>query len=102
MFVTGLVNALLCLTVTSPVGSKPFPSATSVEEKVTFPALSACFLTVLPPIVKVTCAFGRAFVTVIPLFGRPPVFINWSSEICSGFGLTLMVTGTVSLLLSPV
>ena len=75
-FVTGLVNALLCLTVTFPVGRRPFPSATSVEEKVTFPLPSASLVTVLPPIVKVTCAFGRAFVTVIPLFGRPPVFVT--------------------------
>ncbi len=94
LFVTGLSNSLLCLTVTFPVGSKPLPSATSVEEKVTFPALSACFVTVLPPIVKVTCAFGRAFVTVIPLFDKPPVFLSWSSAICGGFGLTLIATGT--------
>ena len=75
-FVTGLRNSLLCLTVTFPIGRRPLLSATSVEEKVTFPALSACLVTVLPPIVKVTCAFGRAFVTVIPLFGRPPVFVT--------------------------
>ena len=75
-FVTGLVNALLCLTVTFPVGRRPLLSATSAEEKVTFPELSACLVRVLPPIVKVTCAFGRAFVTVIPLFGRPPVFVT--------------------------
>ena len=75
-FVTGLRNSLLCLTVTFPVGRRPLLSATSVEEKVTFPALSACLVTVLPPIVKVTCALGRAFVTVIPLFGRPPVLVT--------------------------
>ena len=75
-FVTGLINALLCLTVTFPVGSKPLLSATSVEGKVTFPLPSASLVRVLPPIVKVTCAFGNAFVTVIPLFGRPPVFVT--------------------------
>ena len=75
-FVTGLLNTLLCLTVTFPVGRRPLLSATSVEEKVTFPLPSACLVRFLPPIVKVTCAFGNAFVTVIPLFGRPPVFVT--------------------------
>ena len=75
-FVTGLLNALLCLTVTFPVGSNPLLSATSVGEKVTFPSPSASLVRVLPPIVKVTCAFGKAFVTIIPLFDKPPVFVN--------------------------
>ena len=75
-FVTGLGNSLLCLTVTFPVGRRPLLSATSVEGKVTFPLPSACLVRVLPPIVKVTCAFGNAFVTVIPLFGSPPVFVT--------------------------
>jgi len=36
-FVTGLVNALLCLTVTFPVGSKPLLSANSFAANVTLP-----------------------------------------------------------------
>ena len=65
-FVTGLVNALLCLTVTGPVGSTPL-SANSAAVNVTFPLLSAvlggsCLLL----IVKVTVAPGNASVTVIP------------------------------------
>ena len=76
-FVVGLVNSLLCLTVTFPVGSKPLLSANSVAVNVTFPLLSAVLDgSCLPPIVKVTDAPGRAFVTVIPLFGRPPVFVT--------------------------
>ena len=75
--VTGLSNALLCLTVTFPVGSKPLLSANSFAANVTLPLLSAVFgENCLPLIVKVTCAFGRAFVTVIPLFDKPPVFVT--------------------------
>ena len=66
-FVTGLVNALLCLTVTGPVGSTPLRSANSATVNVTLPLLSAvlggsCLLL----IVKVTVAPGNASVTVIP------------------------------------
>ena len=37
VFVTGLSNALLCLTVTFPVGSKPLLSANSFAANVTLP-----------------------------------------------------------------
>ena len=76
-FVTGLVNALLCLTVTFPVGRRPLLSANSFAANVTLPVLSAILDgSCLPLIVKVTVAPGKASVTVIPLFGRPPVFVT--------------------------
>ena len=76
-FDTGLVNALLCLTVTFPVGSKPLLSANSFAANVTLPVVSAILDgSCLPLIVKVTVAPGKASVTVIPLFGRPPVFVT--------------------------
>jgi len=77
LFVTGLSNALLCLTVTSPVGSKPLLSASSFAANVTIPLSSAVFgKSCLPLIVKVTFAPGKAFVTVISRLGRPPVFVT--------------------------
>jgi len=76
-FVTGLVNTLLCLTVTFPVGSNPLLSATSAGVKVKLVTLApAVLVRVLPPIVKVTVAPGTTSVTVIPLFGKPPVFVT--------------------------
>ncbi len=76
-FVTGLVNALLCLTVTSPTGSKPLLSANSLAPIVRLVALfSTVFVTVLLPSVKVTVAPGVTLVTVIPRFGSPPVFVT--------------------------
>ena len=76
-FVTGLVNALLCLTVTFPVGRRPLLSANSFAANVTLPVVSAILDgSCLPLIVKVTVAPGKASVTVIPLFGRPPVFVT--------------------------
>ena len=76
-FVTGLRNSLLCLTVTFPVGRRPLLSAKSFAANVTLPVLSAVLAgSCLPPIVKVTVAPGKAFVTVISRFGRPPVFVT--------------------------
>ena len=76
-FVTGLLNTLLCLTVTFPVGSKPLLSATSAGVKVKLVTLApAVLVRVLPPIVKVTVAPGTTSVTVIPLSGKPPVFVT--------------------------
>ncbi len=78
-FVVGLVNALLCLTVTSPTGSKPLLSAKSLAPIVRLVALAGTvFITVLLPLpsVKVTVAPGVTLVTVIPRFGSPPVFVN--------------------------
>ena len=73
----GVVTTFSCLTVMSPVGSKPLPSATSAGVNVKLVALTpAVLVTVLPPIVKVTVAPGTTSVTVIPVFGRPPVFVT--------------------------
>ena len=80
-FVTVLVNAILCLTVTEPVGSKPllllYAVASSVGVKVRLVSLfPATFVKVWLPTVNVTVAPGVTSVTVIPLFGRPPVFVT--------------------------
>ncbi len=76
-FVVGFVNGLLCLTVTSPTGSKPLLSANSFAPIVRFVALAGTvFVIVLLPSVKVTVAPGVTLVTVIPRFGSPPVFVT--------------------------
>ena len=79
--VTGFVNALLCLTVTFPVGRRPllplYAVASSVGVKVRLVSLfPATFVKVWLPTVNVTVAPGVTSVTVIPLFGRPPVFVT--------------------------
>ena len=80
-FVLGFVKVLLCLTVTLPVGRRPLlPSYaffSFVGSKVTLVSLSsALFSNVYPARVKVTSAPGVTLVTVIPLFGRPPVLVT--------------------------
>ena len=80
--VVGFVTCLVCVTVTSPVGSKPLLSANSSGSNLTVVALSpTVFCRVLVPSVKVTVDPGVRFPTVIPFSGRPPVFVPWSTVI---------------------
>ena len=99
----GILTSLVCVTVTFPVGSKPLLSANSSAPNVTLVApAGTVFGIVLLPSFKVTVAPGVTSVTVIPRFGRPPVFVTWSSAICGVFRLTLIVTGTNLSLRLPV
>ena len=98
----GVLTSLVCVTVTSPVGSKPLLPANSSAPNVTLVApAGTVFGIVLLPSFKVTVAPGVTSVTVILRFGRPPVFLTWSSAICGVFRLTLIVTGTVLVFPSP-
>ena len=80
-FVVGLLNALLCLTVTSPFGRRPlltlYAFSRSFGVKVRLVSLlPATFVKVWLASVNVTVAPGVTPVTVIPLFGSPPVFVT--------------------------
>ena len=74
----GVLTSLVCVAVTFPVGSKPLLSANSSAPNVTLvaPAGTVFGGIVLLPSCKVTVAPGVTFVTVIPRFGRPPVFVT--------------------------
>ena len=76
-FPSGFVTTLVCVTVTFPVGSRPLLSANSSAPNATLVApADTVFGISLLPILKVTVAPGVTFVTVIPRFGRPPVFVT--------------------------
>ncbi|WP_369606861.1 hypothetical protein [Streptococcus sp. SN-1] len=75
--VVGFVTCLVCVTVTFPVGSRPLLSANSSAPNATLVAPAGTVFGIsLLPILKVTVAPGVTFVTVIPRFGRPPVFVT--------------------------